>query len=247
MPSSPTNSLGRRLRKLAAAIRSPDYRRALPHGVVAALEHEHVPFEHQYRTVLDVGANRGQFALFAMHRFPDARVLCFEPVPAARKKLGEVLSLANHDSRVFEFAATATDGVATIRVARDDAISSLLPPTPAQLEAFPASETVAELEVKTTRLDRAVTNLGLESPILLKVDVQGTELEVLRGSEALLEQIDTVLVEVSFVELFQGQAMADEVLEFLRSRSFRLTEFCSPIWDRRQRCLQADLLFDRAP
>jgi hypothetical protein len=62
--------LGSRVQKLLGILREPFYRSALRHGVAASIEHEAIPLRTDFRTVIDVGANRGQFALFAAHHFP---------------------------------------------------------------------------------------------------------------------------------------------------------------------------------
>ena len=56
-----------RSRKLGAILTTPRYRRSLlKHGVAATTEHRAIKFSRRIRTVVDVGASRGQFALFAM-------------------------------------------------------------------------------------------------------------------------------------------------------------------------------------
>jgi FkbM family methyltransferase len=234
----------RKLSKLLAVIRVAEYRRALLLGVAASTEHQAIPFRHDFLTVLDVGANRGQFALFAAHRFPRAELLSFEPLPGAHRSLRR--ALRDHPAlRVYDVALTARAGSSELGVARDDDSSSLLPPTATQVAAWPASEVVQRSVVRTARLDDELAGQVLRHPILLKIDVQGTELEVLRGADFRLGEIESVLVECSFVEMFVGQALADEVVGFLYGRGFRLASFCSPTWDRDGRCLQADLLFER--
>ena len=82
--------------------------------------------------------------------------------------------------------------------------------------------------------------------MLLKIDVQGGELGVLQGAEEILQSIDAVLVEVSFVELYAGQALADEVWRHLQSHGFSCRGVWSMTYGVRGECLQGDLLFARA-
>src|SRR5215212_9944591 len=69
-----------KLIKLAKVLRRPGYWPGLRHGVAAAIEHDRIPFDNEFRTVIDVGAGRGQFALVARRRFPAATLHCFAPL-----------------------------------------------------------------------------------------------------------------------------------------------------------------------
>ncbi|HEB94406.1 MAG TPA: FkbM family methyltransferase, partial [Gammaproteobacteria bacterium] len=77
----------------------------------------------------------------------------------------------------------------------------------------------------------------------LKIDVQGFEMEVLRGCEELLRRFQYVYVECSFVELYAGQAFADEIIAFLRERNFILDGVYNPCYDKNGRAVQADFFF----
>lgn len=235
----------RRARKLDAVIREPAYRRALLRGTAAAVEHEAVPFARDFRAVIDVGAHRGQFALVATRRFPRAALFCVEPLPGPRRVLRRVLR-GHHRLEVIGAAATACSGDAEMLVARADDSSSLMSATTAQLRAFPATEQIARVTVCTGRLDEWIRPEQIRRPALMKVDVQGAELQVLEGAAGLLQSVHSVLVECSFLELYRGQALADEVVRFLHGRGYSIVAVCSPQQDRSGRLIQADLLFERA-
>ena len=222
------------------------YRRALGLGVAAATEHHSVAFEHDFATVIDVGANRGQFGLVAAWRFPGAELHCFEPLPEARSKLMRVLGRDRRRLRVYDVALGAASGTDTFNVSASDDSSSLLAPTTAQLETFPKTELAERRTVQVARLDEVITGHHLRRPCLLKVDVQGYELEVLRGADALLESLDELLIECSFVELYEHQPLAGEIVSHCAERSFRLAGIFSLVRDDSGRCLQADFLFVRS-
>jgi len=208
------------------------------------IEHDRTPLGHDYRTVLDVGANRGQFALVASRRFPRALLVCFEPLDGARFKLE--LAISNHPRlRIVASAVADSAGSADLLVSRADDSSSLLTGTDRLLATFPGTEVVERVSVPTERLDALVGDHELARPALLKIDVQGAELEVLRGATATLEKTDTIIVECSFVELYDGQALADDVIRFLHPRDFRLAAIVSPTLDDAHQILQADLVFER--
>ena len=235
-------SLVRRGRKLLRLLAIRPYRRALVHGVGAALEHEHTPLPHNLRTVLDVGANRGQFALIAARRWPEARLVCFEPLPHARAVLERVLR-RHRRFDVVDAALSDHKGMAQLHVAGADDSSSLLPITQLQVETFPGTEEVSTLQVRTLRLDEEVAPGTIDRPALLKIDVQGAELSVLRGAVGLLPDLDAILVESSFAELYAGQALADDVIRFLHASGFALVAIAGPTRDAKGNVLQADLVF----
>jgi hypothetical protein len=92
-------------------------------------------------------------------------------------------------------------------------------------------------------LDSFVSAAEIESPALLKLDVQGFELKALRGCESLLDQFAFVYVECSFIELYTGQALAHEVVAWLEQRGFRLSGTHNMTRDASGREVQADFLF----
>jgi FkbM family methyltransferase len=224
-------------------LRRPAYRSALLHGVAAGVEHESVCFAHEFATVIDVGANHGQFAVFAAGRFPGAALICLEPLAAQRAKLSSVLA-GRHDVTILDVAASASDGRQQFHVSRSADSSSLLEPSEAMTRVFPGTESITTIEIETARLD-AILSHAPARPCLLKIDVQGAELDVLRGATRLLNEIDEVYVECSLVELYAGQALLDDVVVHLAERDFRLRGIHSLVRDKRGRCLQADVLFSR--
>jgi FkbM family methyltransferase len=233
-------------RKLATVLAHPSYRRALRHRVAAATEHHSVAFEHCFATVIDVGANRGQFSLFAARRFPAAELHCFEPLPEARSKLVRALGRDSRRLHVYDAALGASSGPETFNVSASDDSSSLLVPTTTQTATFPNTGLAEHRTVEVARLDRVIAPQVVTRPCLLKLDVQGYELEVLRGADALLESLDELLIECSFVELYEHQPLAGEIVSHCAERSFRLAGIFSLVRDDSGRCLQADFLFVRS-
>jgi FkbM family methyltransferase len=230
--------------KLLRILSRSDYRHAIRQGVAAAVEHEQVVFPRTYRSVIDVGANRGQFALFALRRFPEASLTCFEPLPAAHSKLHAVVG---HDAKVssHQCAVGAKGGSLSLNVTRSDDSSSLLKPTALQLRTFRDTDTVSSTQVDVVSLDDVIDLGGLAEPFLLKIDVQGYELEVLRGAEQLLQKDGDVLVEASFAEFYEGQALIDEVVVEMYTSGYRLRGIFSIAKSSDGTPLQGDLLFSR--
>jgi FkbM family methyltransferase len=213
-------------------------------GVFPSLEHASVRFGAQFATVLDVGASRGQFALFALARFPGAKLICFEPLPEARATARKVLR--EREVELYGVALGSLAGHTTLHVSAQDDSSSLLPIGSQQITAFPGTQESYEIVVAVDALD-AYLNEAIARPCLLKIDVQGYELDVLRGAGAGLSHVDEILVEVSFVELYTGQTLAGEVVHYLVERDFRLVDAYGLTRAADGIALQADLLFRRLP
>jgi FkbM family methyltransferase len=230
----------RKLRKLARILRNPAYHSALRQGVAAAVEHERIPYRRDVRTVIDVGAGKGQFAVFALHRFPNAQIWCFEPLPASYAKAERVLGRLDR-VHLRRCALGSQSGNSRLQVSADQDSSSLLKQTAAQALHFPGTAAVATIEVELRSLDEAIPSL--DGPALLKLDVQGAELDVLIGAEQALASVAELVVECSLVELYAGQALADRVIAHLLQRGFRLVGAFSPALGRDGTIIQADLLF----
>lgn len=232
--------------KLAGIIKVPAWRDALRrHRVAAGVEHAMVLRNlGPLRTVVDVGANRGQFALTVRHVFPQARIVSFEPLagPAA---LWRAVFSGDKQATLIEAAVGPEPGEAEIHLSARDDSSSLLPITARQTTLFPGTAEVSAETIRVVRLTDALPAANVEAPALLKLDVQGFELHALAGCEAALDRFNWVYVECSFVELYAGQAFADAVIAWLRNRTFFLRGVFNMTYDLNGHALQADFLFGR--
>jgi FkbM family methyltransferase len=234
----------RKAKKLRTLIRNSRWRDALRRERVAAsVEHLDVPFPCTPSTIIDVGAHHGQFALFSRTRFPGATVHCIEPLPQSAAKLRRVFE-GDDKVNVIESAAGATAITTSMHVSKKTDSSSLLAIRKEYVTAFPGTDEASEEIVEVKPLDKLLT-LPLPHPVLLKIDVQGGELDVLRGAPTVLESCEMAFIECSFVEFYEGQALADEVIAFLLERGLRLVGAFSLVRNSDTECLQADLLFAR--
>ena len=229
-------------RKLARIARRRAYWPALRAGVAASVEHADVDFRSGVRTVLDVGASRGQFAVFASARFPAARIVCFEPLAESRALLERVVPPGR--AEIHGVALGAEPGEVEMHVSDRDDSSSLLPIGEGQISVFPGTEQVRTERVPVDVLANHLTP-ELERPVLLKIDVQGFELGVLQGAGDALGRADEIYVECSFIELYTGQALAGEIASFLDERDFRLAGVYGVVRKADGTCVQADFLFRR--
>jgi FkbM family methyltransferase len=234
--------LARRAAKLARLLTFAQGRHGLRYGVAATVEHRRALGGLPIATVVDIGANKGQFALLASWLYPDATIYSFEPLaePAARFR-----ELFGDRARLYETAIGSAENETTIYVSKRADSSSLLP-IGKQSEIFPGTELQEQRLVSVAPLTKYLAVENIIPPALLKIDVQGYESEVLRGCGTLLCAFDAVYVECSYMELYRGQALVGDVISHLTARGFRLSGVYNQIEDRDDTPVEADLLFVKA-
>ena len=216
------------------------------HGVAAGVEHYFFlkSLACSINTFIDIGANRGQFALVARHHFPQARIISIEPLAEPSNKFREVF---NSDSltTLHQVAIGPAQETAEIHVSKADDSSSLLPIGELQQGLYPGTGERETRSVDVKPLDAFVNEVDILKPAFLKIDVQGYELQVLKGCQSLLQCFAYVYVECSFVELYQGQAFADDVIRFLHQHGFVLSGLFNLDYDKKGLPVQGDFLFER--
>jgi len=165
-------------------------------------------------TVIDVGAAFGSFSRECHDVFSNARYLLLEPLEEYRPLL-ERLTQAMPTAQYMLAAAAARSGEIEINVHPDLVGSSLY----REVEKGTDVNGVARA-VSATTIDSAVNDCGARGPFLLKVDVQGAELDVLHGAEKSLADCEYVILEVSFFKFFQGGPECVDVVAYMKERGF---------------------------
>lgn len=236
---------GAQFAKLLRLLPRAVWRRGLLQGVAASVEHRRVIAGLDIATVVDVGANIGQFSLLVEALHPQARIFAFEPLPASADRY-EKLFAGNARVRLHRAALGPERGQATLHVSARSDNSSLLPIGEAQLRVFPGTAEIGTVTVPVGPLTAFVTREELVPAALLKIDVQGFELAVLQGAEALLDAFDWLYIEASWQALYEGQALVDEVIDYITARGFALAGEYNRFVGSDGLPVQADFLFRRA-
>lgn len=183
--------------------------------------------------VFDIGAANGQWTRDCRRIFDEARYVLVDPLESNRAAL---LELAR-DPRIQVFCGVAGPGAGVMQLYDHGDQSSILSSVdfPGELRTVPA-----------TTVDALFEAAQAPAPVLLKADVQGYELEVLRGAERCLAASEVLILEVSFRRIYKDSALAHEVIGYLGDRGFRIYEICSYLQRPTDRDLvQSDIVFVR--
>lgn len=198
-----------------------------------------------FRTVFDVGAFQGDFARACLAEWPDCSVHSFEPlegmpaIPATQTGDGR---------RRWQWHPVALGNQCEVVTINRNVFlpsSSMLPMAELHEQAFPYTKGSEEVRVGMASLDEFAELI--EPPALLKIDVQGYELEVLWGAEDALDLFAAVVLEVSHEELYHGAADPTDLAEYLNSAGFRHHRRVDALYhpQDRRRLLQSDELWVR--
>jgi FkbM family methyltransferase len=220
---------------------------------------EHLAFSEHLRRVfrrldvdlvLDVGANEGQFRDFLRtHVGYEGWVASFEPVADAFAAM-ETRAAKEARWRVFPVALGAADGKAAFHVSRHSTLSSFREPRFDQsLHVAEKRQVARTVEVEVRTLDALwpaiAETTGARRPYL-KLDTQGFDLEVLRGSEAALQQVVALQFEASVVPMYREMPTYMEMISHLNARKFVLSDMFSIARDADMRLIEFDCVMIRS-
>ena len=197
-------------------------------------------------TVLDVGANTGQYAQQLRQIGYNGRILSFEPLSAAWQMLA---AKARRDAlwETFHHALGDTDGQSTIHVAQNSYSSSLRNMLPLHTDAAPESTYVGTESIEVKALDAIFDSLAISgSNILMKLDTQGFEKNVIEGAKHSLRHIDTIELEMSLEPLYEGESLCREMYPSILALGYQPVSIQDEFYNSKTgRLLQVQTVFHR--
>lgn len=173
-----------------------------------------------FRTLIDIGANDGAFAAFLARQFLPDTTYVFEPLPRCRADL-EARAATIPNLKIIPVALSDQSGRKPLYENSYHPASSLLRVSPVSKVEFPQTVDETPTIVEVARLDDVLEAQPLEPDIFIKIDVQGMEDAVIRGGQRVFGRAKCVLVEMSFVPMYEGQPLFEEVHRLLEGLGFR--------------------------
>jgi FkbM family methyltransferase len=199
--------------------------------------------ESRVTSVLDVGANVGQFGLDVRRYGFEGLIVSYEPVRETFESLSQTTK-QHQPWKAFQIGLGAAESERTINISGNAGLSSsILEMGSLHLENFPGSATVAKQDILVSTIDKQLEVLGLRpEEIVLKMDVQGFEAEVLQGASQSLSKIPLCYLEVSITPLYEGEVSFLPILIELSKYGHEVVDVFRGIKARDGRLLQLDIL-----
>jgi len=174
-------------------------------------------------TILDIGANTGQYAELLFEHGYDGKIVSFEPLTEAHKVLLQKEKSFPNWIIADRCALGEMDKEVTIHISKNLKSSSILPMLKMHSDTDPESRYVSSENVPMFTLDTIGPKyLDEDAVIFLKMDVQGYEKNVLAGAEDLFNRIKGIQLECSLSPLYDGELLLADLIKKIEGRGFRL-------------------------
>jgi FkbM family methyltransferase len=170
--------------------------------------------------VIDGGAAKGSFAEEILEVYPQAKVLCIEPRDESMAGLRQVAQQFPNIT-IAQTLIGDHDGEVTFNVHADQ--SSIFTEYNKELGK--------KVTAKMTTIDQLVQSNNHPWPDMIKLDLQGAELQALSGATECLKHCQMVIMEVSFIPLMKGWPLIGEVIPFMTERGFVCYDIAG-LWQR---------------
>lgn len=229
-----------RLSKIIKCISNPKYLKFYLNGVSPLFEL--TPLTNEIlntKTVIDIGSNKGQFGLLMKNAIPNLIIHSFEPILEEldiQKKI-----LGSNKINYYNFALGNTETEADFYITSRKDSSSLLKPLNLNSKEY---KNIEKRKVQIRKLDNILNPQKLLRPVTIKLDVQGFELETLKGSENILDYVDNIIIEISFHEIYENQNNLKDLIHFINSKKFIERKKCN-LSKFKGKKFQEDVLFSK--
>ena len=202
--------------------------------------------ELPFQTIVDIGANKGQFAMKISEFFPKAKLYCFEPLPEPFEALSAWSESRKGRVELFNLAIGDKNKEVEIYLHQNHSpSSSLLKSTDLLEDLFPFTKIQNRICVKQTTLDDIFYEKGLKlsHEVLIKVDVQGYEDRVIAGGSKLFANASACIMEVGIDPLYKNQAVFRDLVTMLDKLGYHYAGNLDQTYGNDGHCIFLDAVF----
>ncbi len=199
------------------------------------------------KTIFDIGANEGNYGLYLRDIGFKGNIISFEPLSSAYIKLIKTSKKDINWQVAPRMAIGNEDGVTNINISENSESSSILNILDSHVTADNNSMFIGREEVTIHKFDTIFHELNTNQlNYFLKIDTQGFEDRVLDGASEILKNIIGIQVELSFVQLYSGQILYNEMVDKLNKLGYNLWAYY-PVFINSEtgKLLQVDAIFFR--
>ena len=160
------------------------------------------------KVIFDVGAYKGDWTKMCLKIYPKSKYFLFEPQDYLRKFLNSF----QKRNIIYENILFGDQNNKEVKLYQFKTSSSVLK----------FGENIPSVKKRTRSLDNYIKENKIEAIDILKIDVQGYELNVLKGAISSLGMIEILIIEVSFLEIYEKSPLASQIIEFLDENNFQI-------------------------
>ena len=193
-------------------------------------------------TIIDVGANSGQFTKVATHLYSQAQIHTFEPLPDLYSIIEKKFS-SNPNINTYKIALGNEDGTILFNKNKFGHTSSILEINEENIHFTRKDNVLEQIRVQIKKLDSIALFTDKTHLSLLKLDVQGYELEVLKGADQTLKAIDYIIIEANLEELYSSQPSFTVMNNYLQMKGFELMGMLDFNLGNKNKYIEVDLLY----
>jgi FkbM family methyltransferase len=173
-------------------------------------------------TLIDIGANSGQYATKMRAYGYEKKIISFEPLKKAFDNLRKV-SLNDNNWIINNYAIGNEDIKGVINVAGKSSCSSILNMLPMHLNSAPESKYIGQEVIEIRKLDSVINSfLTEEDIVMMKIDTQGYEKNVIDGASEFLNRVTIIQIEMSIVQLYENEMLFIDMINYLEDKGFQL-------------------------
>jgi FkbM family methyltransferase len=192
--------------------------------------------------IFDIGAYIGTWTQLAVSILPNAKLYLFEPIAINFQKLKENLGKLNN-CELFNLGIGANEYKTYINVANCSDASSILNLEDNTTKTYNIQNQRKE-EIEIFSLDHIIAANNLPKPNVIKLDIQGYELEAFKGAIDTLKNVEFIICEVSFIPFYKNQPLFSDIITFLKEHDLEVNAFSTTTALGKQ-LEQTDVLFKK--